>query len=171
MLICVKVWSLEDGTIQKTFIGHEDNIFSMEYNQRGNFIVSGSEDHTLRVWHLEHTSLNRKFAINDRVLTISVATDSRLAAAGSADGMIHVWDVVTQSLISIFRAHSSCVCGVQFLPNSTELVSGGLDGLAKRWEFGSRLNESGEERQEVKCLASFKGHQVSLTLQGAARNA
>jgi general transcriptional corepressor TUP1 len=136
----------------------------MEYSENGNFIVSGSEDATLRLWHLRDPSLHRRFTTYDRVFTISVSTDSRFVAAGSADGMVWVWGVSTQSVILSFQAHNNSVCSIQFLPTEMDLVSASFDGLAKRWEFIPRFDESGAEQIVEKCSATFKGHQARAPL-------
>jgi len=134
----------------------------MEYSGDGDWIISGSEDDTLRLWNLRDSSLHRRFITNDRVFTISMSTDSRFVAAGIVDGKIYVWSVSAQSLILSFQAHNNSVCSIQFLSTEMDLVSASFDGLAKRWEFVSRFDESGAEQIVEKCSVTFKGHQARL---------
>jgi general transcriptional corepressor TUP1 len=152
--------------------GHEDNIFSMEYSQNGNLLVTGSEDCTLRVWDMRNRRLYRKFAADDRILTISMTSDTICVAAGSADGTIHLWNVETGTKLSKLRAHNNHVCGIQFLPDCMDLVSGSSDGLAKRWIFHPRpgVEEGVGPQFEGRCSTVFKGHQVRLNLTYIAMN-
>jgi WD40 repeat protein len=49
----VKIWDSQTGKLLRTFRGHTDLIFSVEFSPPdGRLLVSGSRDHTVKVWDL-----------------------------------------------------------------------------------------------------------------------
>ena len=49
----ILVWSIKSqGRVLKRFQGHNGPVHSVQWNPNGTFILSGSEDRTLRLWNL-----------------------------------------------------------------------------------------------------------------------
>ncbi len=40
-----------------TLTGHKDFVFSVSYNPDGKYIVSGSKDHTIKIWQASNGTL------------------------------------------------------------------------------------------------------------------
>lgn len=63
--------------------------------------------------------------------------DDAYVIAGSEDGRVVVWDLVTSSVVSEFQAHGerSAVCAVDYSPRQGDarLVTSGADGYAHVW--------------------------------------
>ena len=59
--------------------------------------------------------------------------DATLLAAGSRDGTVKLWDVVTQQDIATFR-HTSGVHSVSFSSDGAILATGSWDGTVKLWD-------------------------------------
>lgn len=66
-----------------------------------------------------------------------VANDDRHVVAGSEDGSIHFWHIITtaqDAQKTILGAHSSGVSALSHHPTKPLLLSAGYDGKAKLWE-------------------------------------
>ena len=50
----IKMYCLETGKLLKTFSGHANYIRSAKIGCDGNFLVSGSEDDTIKIWNVKN---------------------------------------------------------------------------------------------------------------------
>ena len=54
----LRIWDLRTGHLLERFEGHQNSVYSVAFSPDGLSIVSGSLDHTLRVWDLSKATLN-----------------------------------------------------------------------------------------------------------------
>ena len=71
-------------------------------------LAVGSDDHTVRIWHLERqssTSDLRTFSRHGgQVWAVAFSPDSRLLASGDDDGTLVLWDVETGACRQVLRS-------------------------------------------------------------------
>ncbi|GHO72757.1 hypothetical protein KSD_05280 [Ktedonobacter sp. SOSP1-85] len=46
----VQVWNAQTGAQLLTYQGHRDTAWSVAWSPDGNFLASGSADHTIQIW-------------------------------------------------------------------------------------------------------------------------
>jgi WD40 repeat protein len=107
--------------------GHTDSIHALAYLPDGRHLVSGGDDHTIRVWDV-HSGVEetRLSGHGNSVLTMSVSSDGTMLASGGHDKQVRLWnlDVPGESeVVAIFQA---TVNAVAFNPVGT-LVACGAD--------------------------------------------
>jgi WD40 repeat protein/uncharacterized caspase-like protein len=49
----IELWHLDRGKRFRTLVGHRDRISAIAFNPNGKLLLSGSDDHTIRVWHTQ----------------------------------------------------------------------------------------------------------------------
>jgi glucose repression regulatory protein TUP1 len=143
-LNCYQVWDIKQKRIARTFDGHSQDIYSLQFSRDGRLIVSGSGDRTARVWDTMGEGsapgpLTRVLSIEEPdvdagVTSVAISPDGRLVAAGSLDTAVRIWDVQTGALIEKLRGHRDSVYSVAFTPDSKGLVSSSLDKTLKYWD-------------------------------------
>ena len=92
----IDIWNVDTSKLHKTMKGHAGPVLSIAYSPNGQYIASGSVDHTVRVWHAEtgacvavlegHTNIAGSVAFgSDGTHTIIVS--------GSRDHEVRLWYV------------------------------------------------------------------------------
>jgi len=94
----ITAWSLWTHEQTGKLVGHTDAVTCMLLD--GNFIISGSDDHTIKIWDDTHMFLvatlsGHSLAVRDLILVPTVG----LLVSCSFDGHILVWDYVSQEVV------------------------------------------------------------------------
>lgn len=133
--------------------GHTGSVNALALSPDGRFLVSGSEDLTLKIWDTATGNVLRTLSGHDQeVLAAAISPDGTRIASGGADRTVRVWDVVTGQSTRV-ATHSSAVKNVVFS------------------EDGRRLTSLGNN--EVKVYDMVAGREVTSVRSGAdaGRNA
>ncbi len=125
--------------------GHTNSVEGVAVTGDGR-AVSGSWDHTVRVWDL---SSGRCTAVLEGhtgwVRGVAVTADGR-AVSGSEDRTLRVWDLSSGRCTAVLRGHTDNVAGVA-VTGDGRAVSGSWDGTLRVWDLSSG-----------RCTAVLEGH-------------
>lgn len=80
---------------------------------RGNTLVTGGSDGSVRVWSLEKMAPIHRLAAHDNSVTSLQFDDTRVVSGGS-DGRVKVWDLKTGHLVRELTAPADAVWRVAF---------------------------------------------------------
>jgi WD40 repeat protein len=140
----IKVWQTaqlsECKTLQEieplhSLTGHSHIVRSLTISADSQWLISGSWDHTIKIWHLESGKLVRTFkGHTDRVYAIALSPDEQIIASGSADKTIKLWHLNTGELLGTFTGHNNIVTALAFTTSGEMLVSASLDKTIKIWQ-------------------------------------
>jgi WD40 repeat protein len=82
----LKLWSLPDGTLQKTLDAHQGSVNALAISHDGKLLVSGSSDRSIKLWSLPEGRALRTLSESPRprpVSVLAISPDGRtLASAG-----------------------------------------------------------------------------------------
>jgi len=91
--------------------GHTSLVGQLQ--MRGNTLVTGGSDGSVRVWSLEKNACVHRLAAHDNSVTSLQFDDTRIVSGGS-DGRVKVWDLRTGTLVRELSSPAEAVWRVAF---------------------------------------------------------
>jgi WD40 repeat protein len=158
----VKVWDAATGR-ERFALRAGSVVNNLAYSPDGKLLATAGASDGIKLWStttgaqvgafeasVPAPSAGRQIAAaldtHVPILSVSFSPDSRLIAAGDAEGSVQILDVNTRRLVRILKGHTEGVEVVPFSPDGQLLATVSQDGTVKLWAVGSW--------QE---LATFKG--------------
>ncbi|KAJ7578466.1 WD40-repeat-containing domain protein [Mycena floridula] len=194
----VRIWDLETGRCSHVFGGHtstvrclaivkpewvdvehDDGSISKEKWPKRPLIVTGSRDHSLRVWTLPRASEAeyRCFGAEEGELdpaedaeenpyhrlhleghdhaVRALAARGRTLVSGSYDCTVRIWDIITGACKWVLLGHTQKVYSVVLDPVRNQACSGSMDGTVRIWNL-----------QNGQCHHTLSGHTSLVGLLG-----
>ncbi|KAJ5672802.1 hypothetical protein N7507_001929 [Penicillium longicatenatum] len=90
----IHVWSVQTGQLLDQLSGHEGPVSALGFAADGNHLVSGSWDHTVRIWSIfGRTQTSEPLHLMSDVLSVAFRPDGQQVAASTLDGQLSFWSV------------------------------------------------------------------------------
>jgi WD40 repeat protein len=89
----VRVWNKDTQRETLRCVGHTQPIHCIDYQPRDRRLLTGSEDHTLRVWDLDKGTEITTFVHSDWVLCAVFSANGKLVLSGSRDKKVRLWQL------------------------------------------------------------------------------
>jgi mRNA-degrading endonuclease YafQ of YafQ-DinJ toxin-antitoxin module len=117
---------------------HDGPVNAVTVTTDGAFVISASDDETLKVWDRRSGKERRTFQAHaDRVRDCAVSRDGRLVVSASDDSTLKIWDLLRGELLMTFAGHVAAVTACALSPDGRRLVSASWDGTLKVWDCAS----------------------------------
>jgi WD40 repeat protein len=126
-------------------VGHSNEVFSVAISPDGKTALSGSRDHTLKLWDLATGREIREFkGHSEEVTSVAISPDGKTALSGSGDSRLKLWDLATGREIRTFQGGTGRVA---ITPDGKTALSSSNHNTLRLWDLAT-----GDEIRE------FKGH-------------
>ncbi|KAK2807197.1 hypothetical protein FQN51_004811 [Onygenales sp. PD_10] len=90
----VHIWSVQTGQLLDQLSGHEGPVSSLSFAADGSHLVSGSWDHTVRVWSIfGRSQTSEPLQLQADLLSVAFRPDGKQIAASTLDGQLTFWSV------------------------------------------------------------------------------
>lgn len=122
-----------------SFSGHQRFATAVVFSQDGRQVISGSVDHSIRVWDLRsQRQVGSLIGHTNDVTSLAISPDGKVLASASADKSIRLWDLASRTQTALLTGHRDKVWSLAFSRDGTLLVSGSFDGRAILWDLASK---------------------------------
>lgn len=133
----VKFWDPKTGQSLATLHAHKSTVMDVKWNENGNWLVTASRDHFLKLFDLRNLSQEVQTFRGHKKEASSVAwhpSHEGLFCSGGSDGAILFWHVGADKEVgAIEQAHDSIVWTLAWHPLGHILCSGSNDHTSKFW--------------------------------------
>ncbi len=144
------------------FEGHTHSVYSVAFHPSGRRALSGSCDHTVRLWDLETGKEIRQFkGHTGAVWSVAISPGGHRALTGANDLTMRLWDVETGEELRRFEGHTINVWKVAFLPDGRRALSSSSDKTIRLWDL--------ETGKEVRRFEGHTGHVTALAVSPDGR--
>ena len=128
-----------------TYHGHASTVTAVAWSPDGTYIVSGGDDHTIRVWHAKTgADVFISHGHSGGVPAVTWSPDSSRIASASAgpstsggppagNNAVQVWYAITGKPIYSYYGHSSGITDVAWAPRKELIASASTDYTVQVW--------------------------------------
>ena len=136
--------------------GHSQKINCVAFSPDGCHIVSGSNDHTAKVW--DNRTGQCLLTLNghsEGIRSVAYSPDGTRIATGSADKSVKVWDAQTGIPVFEIKGHYGRVASVTYNPDGSRIATGSSDQKIRLWiaQTGEWLQTLDGHSGEVRSLS------------------
>jgi serine/threonine protein kinase len=134
-----------------TFTGHRAKVQALAISSDNQLLASGSDDKTVRLWHLPTQQSVAIFQAHTQAVTaVAFHPRSDLLASASNDKTIQIMALPTQAVIATLNGHNQPVKAIAF--SDTTLISGSWDKTIKVWSLDT-----------YQAIQTLKGHRLQVS--------
>ena len=154
----VRVWSLKEQKLLRTFIGHQSKVTALALSPDGTLLVSGEtsspydkeKDFSLRVWSIPNAELVAMLVGHtDNILDLDFSPDGKTIASVSRDKTVKLWKLgspiapavmppkVSLAPMQTLEGHTDDVRALAFSPDSKLLASLSKDNTMRLWSLAT----------------------------------
>ncbi|MBW4695482.1 MAG: hypothetical protein KME27_27350 [Lyngbya sp. HA4199-MV5] len=162
----IKLWDMQTQQCYKTLAGHAEAVRSIAFavtptnGLHGACLVSGSDDHTVRLWNDNGDCLRVLQGHTSWISAVAFSPDGNLLASGSEDQSVRLWDARTNQCLRLLQGYNSGVWSIAFNPNGRTLVSGGQDRVVRVWNLSQCKRQKAEAYREESQGKSLPPHSL-----------
>eukprot|EP00927_Polykrikos_kofoidii_P057562 TRINITY_DN51702_c0_g1_i1.p1 TRINITY_DN51702_c0_g1~~TRINITY_DN51702_c0_g1_i1.p1 ORF type:complete len:411 (-),score=47.07 TRINITY_DN51702_c0_g1_i1:10-1212(-) len=142
--------------------GHTGGVLALAATQNGRYLISASQDKTLRLWnphsgtHIKTFNGPHNYEINDVIVTDD---NSKFISCGG-DKHFFQWDVTTAQVIRKFVGHDRKVNALAYGPGQDVVMSASHDKSVRVWDLRSR------DRGSIQALTDATDSVLCVTVAG-----
>jgi len=123
LLFCPSATSAQTRPELVLQTGHTKSITAIALSPDGRFLVSGSDDQTIKIWDTASGGVLRTLTGHAQaVLDVAVSPDGRWIVSGGEDASVRLWDVTTGEARTLGN-HTSPVKELAFSADGRQLTS------------------------------------------------
>ncbi|CAK9082752.1 unnamed protein product [Durusdinium trenchii] len=156
--------------------GHEGAVLALSWTKNGQYIMTASQDKSVRLWNPHSGKHIKKFAgcHNQEVNDVLIAADNSKFVSCGSDKLIFQWDVTSGQVVRKFSGHDRKVNALAFGPKEEVLLSASHDKTVRIWDLRARSNKPIQvltgAADSVLCLMTHRDEIMTGSADGGLRS-
>jgi WD40 repeat protein len=134
------------GSLQRALPRHDGAVRTLTITPDGSRLVTGGDDHTIRIWNLASGRLERTLQGHaDSVRAVAVTPDGRRIVSGGTYDVVRVWDFASGQFEHTIAGQAGCraVYTMAVTGDGKRVVLGGAGAVVQVWDLvGSRVEHT-----------------------------
>lgn len=128
----VKVWTIKDGKMVKSFEGHTHHVLDVGWSPDGKLIASAGGDNTVKVWDFEKGEQARTINAHGKQVTrlLFIGKKTEFLTAGG-DNAVKAFNAVNGGALRTFAGATDFVYAVACSADGSVVAAGGQDGVVR----------------------------------------
>ncbi|MEL7355147.1 MAG: NB-ARC domain-containing protein [Cyanobacteria bacterium J06560_6] len=132
---------VEMGQCLRILTGHSNWVWSVAFSSDGNYLTSGSEDRTMRLWNISSGQCLKQLQGNSNwVWSVAFSSDGKTLASGQGDRLVHLWDTDSQTPLETLSGAQKAIWSVAFSPDDRWVACGNEEGKVNLWDISVAKN-------------------------------
>ena len=142
--------------------GHYEAVNTVRYSPDGSFLVTGSDDETVKLWEVSTGREIRTFTGSNRpIMTANISQDNKYLVSVCNDSSAWLWEVATGKAIKKFKTNDDFINNAIFTPDGAQVITGGSVHNAALWdiETGQMIRRFTTEKSGCyagRCMVSLE---------------
>ena len=153
----VRLWTNAVSGKSKIIKAHPSPIRSVDFSSTGKFLLTGSNDKTIKIFELyPKVKFRSSYKGHTNWVRCSrFSPDNRLIGSCGDDNAVIIFDVEQKTVKYRFLDHSSNVNSCRFSPDGTIIASAGDDGKIKLFDIrmGRLIQHYDAHNDKVNCIS------------------
>jgi WD40 repeat protein len=142
-----------------TLTGHTGSVRVIALSVDGKYLISGSDDTTLKVWDWQTgVEVRTLTGHTGSVRVIALSVDGKYLISGSDDTTLKVWDWQTGVEVRTLTGHTYRVNAIALSADGKHLISGSYDKTLKVWDW-----QTGVEVRTLRSHSYYRVNAIALT--------
>ncbi|KAL5486114.1 LST8 [Sanghuangporus weigelae] len=148
------------NTVIQCFEGHTGNVTAVQFHAEGKWVVSGSEDGTIKVWDLRSNTPHRNYDNGAPVNDVMIHPNQGELISCDQAGSIKLWDLSENvCMLDLAPAGDVPIRSVTIASDGSCLVAGNNKGKCYVW----KINEESSDLPRFQAITKFQAHNKYLT--------
>ncbi len=131
----VKMFDGHSGNLIRTLGTHDDLAFTVEFDARGERVLSVGEDRTVRVWDAA-SGEQLNVLPHDTLISDASWVGMDYIASLESDGVGLVWDLSSGAVVNELRGHTGYSSALAVSSDGDRIATGSDDGTVRIWRPG-----------------------------------
>ncbi|WVQ82670.1 hypothetical protein IAT38_004802 [Cryptococcus sp. DSM 104549] len=158
----VRIWDIHSpsNTPIATLEGHQGNVVALAYSAMGKWIVTGSEDGTVKVWDTRTAQMQRRYPHDSAVNDVVIHPNQGELISCDQSGSVKIWDLAENSCThELVPDEDVPIRSVSISSDGNTLVAANDHGMVYVW----RIIPVPNSNADLLPVTSFQAHAKYIT--------
>ncbi|WVF70261.1 hypothetical protein IAT40_005050 [Kwoniella sp. CBS 6097] len=158
----VRIWDIQSlsNTPIATLEGHTANVVALAYSALGKWIVTGSEDGSVKVWDTRTATIQRNYLHDCPVNDVVIHPNQGELISCDQSGSVKIWDLADNTCThELVPDEDVPIRSVSIASDGSTLVAGNNNGMVYVW----RIVPVPDGNANLLPVTSFRAHTKYIT--------